>query len=58
MATLTFSGKRYLALTMRADTVLKRCKDLVHLSFMGGVNRQAEIFALLADVVGECVVTD
>ena len=58
MAQFVFSGRKYLALTMRADTTLKRCKDLVYLSFFGEVNRNSEILALLADVVGECVVTN
>lgn len=58
MATFNYSGKRYLALTMRANTILARCKDLVYLSFFGEVNRNSEILALLADVASECVVTD
>ena len=57
MAMFVFSGRRYLALTMRADTALKRCKDLTYLSFFGGVSRDNEIVALLADVASECAIT-
>lgn len=58
MSQFTYSGKRYLALTMRANTILARCKDLVYLSFFGEMNRNNEILALLADVANECVVTN
>lgn len=56
MTTFNMNGRKYMALTLRADTALKRCKDLAHLSFMGGVNRDDEISAILADIAEDCII--
>lgn len=58
MTRFNFNGHMYVAMTMTANAVLKRCKDLVHLSVMGSVNRRSEILALLAEVAGECLVVE
>lgn len=56
MTTFNMNGRKYMALTLRADTALRRCKDLAYLSFMGGVSRDSEISAILAEVISDCVI--
>lgn len=56
MTRFIFRGTHYEALTLGADRILKRCKDLYYLTIFGGADRSAEIEAWLDKIQADCLI--